>query len=57
MRQTDRAATTLGPVRDWPQSLRTTVSILLDSRFGMYIAWGPQYAQLYNDGPRPTATS
>ncbi len=53
MRRTDLAATTLGPIESWPQSLRTAVSILLDSRFGMYIAWGPQYAQLYNDAYRP----
>ncbi len=53
MRKTDWARTTLGPVESWPQSLRTAVSILLHSRFGMYIAWGPQYAQLYNDGYRP----
>ena len=53
MRETRWAETTLGPVEAWPQSLRTAVSILLDSRFGMYIAWGPQYAQLYNDGYRP----
>lgn len=53
MRETRWSETTLGPVEAWPQSLRTAVSILLDSRFGMYIAWGPQYAQLYNDGYRP----
>jgi PAS domain S-box-containing protein len=53
MRETDWAVTTLGPVATWPQSLKTAVSILLDSRFGMYIAWGPQYAQIYNDGYRP----
>jgi PAS domain S-box-containing protein len=53
MRATDWAATPLGPVEMWPQSLKTAVSILLDSRFGMYIAWGPKYAQIYNDGYRP----
>jgi PAS domain S-box-containing protein len=53
MRAKDWSATPLGPVEDWPQSLRTAVSILLDSRFGMYIAWGPRYAQIYNDGYRP----
>jgi PAS domain S-box-containing protein len=37
----DWAATPLGsPVR-WPQSLRTAVSILLSSRFAMWMAWGP----------------
>ncbi len=53
MRQKDWSATSLGPVEGWPQSLRTAVSILLDSRFGMYIAWGPEYAQIYNDAYRP----
>ena len=53
MRSTDWASTPLGPVELWPQSLRTAVSILLDSKFGMYIAWGPEYAQLYNDRYRP----
>lgn len=53
MRSTDWSSTSLGPVEHWPQSLRTAVSILLDSKFGMYIAWGPQYAQLYNDPYRP----
>ena len=52
MRRADWSATPLGPVESWPQSLRTAVSILLDSRFGMYIAWGPGYAQLYNDAYR-----
>ena len=53
MRTVDWAATPLGPVDAWPQSLRTAVSILLESRFPMYIAWGPEYVQLYNDGFRP----
>ncbi|SEH89101.1 PAS domain S-box-containing protein [Mycolicibacterium rutilum] len=35
-------ATPLGPVAHWPQSLRTAVSILLSSRFPMWMAWGPQ---------------
>ncbi|WNV86191.1 SpoIIE family protein phosphatase [Umezawaea sp. Da 62-37] len=34
--------TPLGPPADWPQSLRTAVSILLSSRFPMWMAWGPQ---------------
>ena len=53
MRATDWAKTPLGPAADWPQSLRTSVSILLESRFPMYIAWGPDFVQLYNDGYRP----
>ncbi|MBM2614702.1 SpoIIE family protein phosphatase [Actinoplanes sp. LDG1-06] len=34
--------TPLGPPAQWPQSLRTAVSILLSSRFPMWMAWGPQ---------------
>lgn len=38
----DWAATPLGPVENWPQSLRTAVNILLASRFSMWMAWGPE---------------
>jgi PAS domain S-box-containing protein len=38
----DWAATPLGPPESWPQSLRTAVSILLSSRFPMWMAWGPE---------------
>ncbi|MFC7511359.1 histidine kinase dimerization/phospho-acceptor domain-containing protein [Streptomyces thermocarboxydus] len=36
----DWAATPLGAPREWPQSLQTAVSILLSSRFPMWMAWG-----------------
>ncbi len=39
--QVDWAATPLGPPANWPQSLQTAVSILLSSRFSMWMAWGP----------------
>ncbi|RCG30564.1 response regulator [Sphaerisporangium album] len=38
----DWRATPLGPPSEWPQSLQTTVSILLSSRFSMWMAWGPE---------------
>ncbi|ADO74714.1 ATP-binding protein [Stigmatella aurantiaca] len=53
MRSINWAQTPVGPLETWPQSLRTAVSILLESRFPMYIAWGPQFVQFYNDGFRP----
>ena len=40
--QVDWAATPLGPPSSWPLSLRTAVSILLSSRFPMWMAWGPE---------------
>ena len=38
----DWAATPLGSPSGWPLSLRTAVSILLSSRFPMWMAWGPE---------------
>lgn len=49
MATVDWARTPLGPVEDWPQSLRTAVSICLASRFPILIWWGPELAMLYND--------
>jgi PAS domain S-box-containing protein len=53
MRAKDWTTTPLGPVETWPQSLRTAVSILLNSRHPMFLAWGPQLGFLYNDGYAP----
>src|ERR1041384_346489 len=53
MRATDWSATALGPVESWPQSLRTTISIMLESKFAMVVAWGPEYRFFYNDRYRP----
>ena len=53
IRAKDWSKTPLGDPEDWPQSLRTMVSVMLDNPFGMYIAWGSEYIQLYNDGYRP----
>ncbi len=53
MRTIDWSTTPVGPVAAWPQSLRTALSILLETGFPMYIAWGPDFTQFYNDGYRP----
>lgn len=44
--------TQLGPVQNWSQSLRTIVSTLLASRHPMFLWWGPDLVQIYNDGYR-----
>jgi signal transduction histidine kinase len=49
MRSIDWAATPLGPLSTWPQSLQSAVSICLGSRFPIVLYWGPQYVVLYND--------
>ncbi|MCP8710889.1 ATP-binding protein, partial [Streptomyces sp. AC04842] len=48
----DWAATPLGPPREWPQSLQTAVSILLSSRFPMWMAWGEELTFFCNDAYR-----
>lgn len=53
IREKDWSKTPLGDPKDWPQSLCTAVGIMLNNPFGMYIAWGKDYTQLYNDGYRP----
>ena len=49
MRQIDWSTTPLGPVEHWPQSLRTCVRIMLTSRQPMFVWWGPELINLYND--------
>jgi PAS domain S-box-containing protein len=53
IRAIDWSRTPLGPISDWSTSLRTTVSLLLNSNFPISVAWGPQHTQIYNDGYWP----
>lgn len=49
MRAYDWSRTTLGPVEQWPQSLKTAVRIMLTSRQAMFVWWGEELINLYND--------
>lgn len=53
----DWSRTPLGPSSHWPHSLRTAVSIVLNSRCPMYLAWGEGLTSIYNDAYRPTLGS
>jgi signal transduction histidine kinase/PAS domain-containing protein len=53
-REFDWSKTSLGPPDLWPQSLRTTVSNLLRSKFPMFLWWGGEMIQFYNDAYRPS---
>jgi PAS domain S-box-containing protein len=54
MRGFDWSATRLGKPESWPQSLRTAVRILLNTNHPMFIWWGPELIQFYNDAYRQT---
>lgn len=50
----DWSQTTLGPIDGWPQSLRTTLSLMLNTRFPMLLYWGPDLISFYNDAFIPS---
>ncbi|MES2680955.1 MAG: PAS domain S-box protein [Bacteroidota bacterium] len=54
MRAKDWSETSLGPPDNWPQILLSTLSIILNSRFPMFLFWGPEYICFYNDAYRPS---
>ncbi|HEY5239410.1 MAG TPA: PAS domain S-box protein [Rhizomicrobium sp.] len=39
----------LGPLEDWPQSLKTTVGLLVRSPVPIVLLWGPDGIMIYND--------
>jgi PAS domain S-box-containing protein len=49
MRDHDWSTSPLGDPANWAHSLRTTVSLMLASKFPMFVAWGPDLGFLYND--------
>jgi PAS domain S-box-containing protein len=53
MRSIDWSKTPVGPVESWPQSLKTALSVLLKQRTAVFIFWGPEHVQFYNDAYRP----
>ena len=53
MRALDWSTTAVGPVEQWPMSLRACLRIVLSSGHPMMIAWGREHTLLYNDAFRP----
>lgn len=54
VRHIDWASTPLGSVETWSQSLKSTVGIVLHSRHPMFVWWGPELIQFYNDAYAPS---
>jgi PAS domain S-box-containing protein len=55
MRAIDWSQSPLGSPELWPQSLKTAVRIILTSRQPMFVWWGEQLINLYNDPYRAIA--
>ncbi len=54
IRNKDWSLTPVGMPEYWPQSLRTTLSIILNSKFPMFLFWGSELICFYNDAYRPS---
>ncbi len=50
----DWSKTPLGPIESWRDPLLTCVNLLLSSRHPMFLWWGPEAIQFYNDAYRPS---
>jgi signal transduction histidine kinase len=50
----DWSTTPLGPVSEWPQSLRSLVAMTLEARHPMLLWWGPDLIQIFNDAFLPS---
>ena len=51
-REMDWAATPLGAVEQWPQSLKTAAGMVIAQGIAQSLCWGPELVQVYNDGYR-----
>ena len=54
LRELDWTSTPLGDPAGWPQSLKTIVRVMLDSRYAMWMLWGPGFTFFCNDAYLPT---
>ncbi|MET0790021.1 MAG: ATP-binding protein [Polyangiaceae bacterium] len=54
VRSIDWTATPIGPIETWSNSLKATVGIVLHSRHPMFLWWGTELIQFYNDAYTPS---
>jgi len=50
----DWSQTPVGPIEQWPETLLITVNTMLSSRHPMFLWWGKELVQFYNDAYRPS---
>jgi two-component sensor histidine kinase len=53
VRRFDWAATPLGPIESWCAELKAAAAWVLEARFPMALAWGPELITIYNDAFHP----
>nr|WP_153221083.1 PAS domain-containing sensor histidine kinase [Pseudomonas sp. SZ57] len=49
----DWSQTSLGPIEQWPVSLKNTLNLILNSPESMYLLWGPELVFFHNDAYTP----
>jgi PAS domain S-box-containing protein len=49
----DWSTSSLGPLEEWPQALRTVLGIMLNSKFPTYVMWGQDLISFHNDAYLP----
>jgi signal transduction histidine kinase len=54
IRAFDWESTPVGPIEQWEDTLLTTVNLMLASRHAMFLFWGDDFIQVYNDAYRAT---
>lgn len=54
MRARDWSTTHLGPIADWPQHLKSAVTLMLPADAQIVLFWGAEFIALYNDAYAPT---
>jgi hypothetical protein len=54
IRSADWGSAALGAPASWPQPLRLTLSMMLSSKFPMFLFWGDELTCFYNDPFRPS---
>ena len=57
IRAFDWSATPVGPIENWPEVLLIAVNTMLATRHPMFLWWGDELTQFYNDGYRPSLGS
>jgi PAS domain S-box-containing protein len=50
----DWSQSPLGPPEQWPQTLKSTISVILPSAAQIVLFWGPEFVAVYNDAYAPT---